>query len=42
MKLYIETSVVSFWYDRHSRNREKRRAPVAFFSLVDEASTRDS
>lgn len=26
MRIYIETSVISFWYDRSERNRDKRRA----------------
>lgn len=26
MRLYVETSVVSFWFDRQARNREKVRA----------------
>lgn len=26
MRLYIETSVLSFWFDPHERNREKRRS----------------
>lgn len=28
MRLYVETSVISFWYDQHRRNLEKRRAVI--------------
>src|SRR5438876_10484696 len=30
MRVYVETSVISFWYDQHQRNREKRRAVRRF------------
>lgn len=28
--MYVETSVISFWFDRHERNRDKRRAARRF------------
>ncbi len=33
MRLYIETSVVGFWFDRLRRNRDKRRSTRRFLVL---------
>jgi len=33
MKIYIETSVVSFWFDRKPHNRDKRRSVRRFLLL---------
>src|SRR5437016_309754 len=33
MRLYIETSVIGFWFDRLRRNRNKRRSTRRFLVL---------
>ena len=33
MRLYIETSVIGFWFDRLKRNRDKRRSTRRFLVL---------
>ena len=33
MRLFVETSVISFWFDTHLRNREKKRAARRFLLL---------